>query len=1365
MDETSTPNHPPAARQPLSAVVISYNRADIIGTCLRALSFADELILIDKSSTDETPRIASLLADRVMTVAWSPTVEETREFAVSCARHEWILLLDDDECLSVEAVRFIEDELRAPRADVYALPQRHYILGRHDEAAYYWPEFQPKLFRRGSLILGATVHGGMVRAPQARLYAIPPESGVCMHHLSHKNVAQWIEKTNRYTGNPDRLSAEDFSSDLPSYAHRRIDAFVAATKTDDPGGYPAAVAVLRALYDIIDRLKRWESESGIDGDASFQDVCRRLEAEYDAAFPRRAVAGVVLERAEVASTGQAGLMPGPPTTDARAVQTLQDALRHLRTAAEAAQRRAEAEADRLRAGQIALEEARRAIEEEHRFIVGKLERLRAELTDERRARRDAEHDLREVRSHVERILGSTSWRITRPLRAGVEALRDQKTRGRARMALLARGLGSGDPYAREILRAAVRRRLGLASSAPATALSTASANPTEPLAPYQAATASYAAWSARFDTPLLQHREWLRRTADDIPPAGILCFFREADAALVERTAAALRDQVGLRWTASFLFAEGSDLAAVAKCREHLASDRRFLPAGVLPQEDILVLVQEGALPRSHGPRVLVEALARRPSARLAYGDEDRLDGEGVPHAPWFKPRFSELLLRQGLLLGLMVALRVQGDELWSLIEHASRAGPAEAIILTTRLALEAGEVGCVHVPHVLFHDTTPVRPIPFVPPALPKQLPLVSVIIPTRNRWDLLGPCLKSLRQTDWPADLLEVIVVDNGSDELEVLEELRQHEAAGLIRVERDPRPFNYARLNNTAVRASRGSLLVFLNNDTEAREPSWLRRLAALALRPGAGAVGAKLLYGDGTVQHGGVILGVQGAAGHAHLHLDAHEGGYMGLSNVTREVSAVTGACLAVTRDAFDEAGGFDEDFRVAFNDVVLCLNILRNGRRNVYLGEPIITHHESKTRGYDDTQEKTRIARHETCLAWLRHAPLMRDDPYYSPNLSLEEPYALSLAPRRRSAWRPQPGSRLKVMMLSLTHGRGHGVAVVIDQQVSALAARGHEVVLAGYRSPDDFPYGGRPVLEVHDPQSAATLALDLEVDVIVAHTPPFFNVARWTGTFPPVISYDYGEPPPDLFPDAAARQEINDVKNMDLARSTAVYAISQAVADEALAEPRGVLPLANSHLGRWDANAEAQREVVRAREGWADNRFVVLNVCRFGEGERRYKGVDTFATLRSVLYARDPDLAERTVFVLCGKGTEEDVAIMREAGLEVRANVTDEEMGGLYAAADAYANFSLWEGYNLGIGQALAMGLPVIASDIPAHRAFGVPVCRNAEEAAGLLAKVAAQPRAREAMVSEWRDAMDSFVGVVEAVASEAPGPDWFPAR
>ena len=266
-------------RARLSAFVISYNRAPVIATCLRALAFADEVILVDKSSTDDTVIRAAGLTDHVITVPWSPTVEETRAFALARCTHEWVLFLDDDECLSPEAVRFIDSELAAPRADIYAVPLRHYVLGEHDERAYYWPEHQIRLFRKGTVAFSKTVHGGTTTLSD-RIHTIPAESGVCLHHLSHRNVAEWIEKTNRYTSRPDRVRMESDGDDLAAYAHARIDAWQKAGQSAASSDYPAAVALLRAIYDIVDRLKDWEEKRGTDGTARFAEICADLDAAY-----------------------------------------------------------------------------------------------------------------------------------------------------------------------------------------------------------------------------------------------------------------------------------------------------------------------------------------------------------------------------------------------------------------------------------------------------------------------------------------------------------------------------------------------------------------------------------------------------------------------------------------------------------------------------------------------------------------------------------------------------------------------------------------------------------------------------------------------------------------------------------------------------------------------------------------------------------------------------------------------------------------------------------------------------------------------------------------------------------------------------
>jgi len=259
----------------ISAFVVAYNRARILGTCLRALSFVDEVIVVDKSSTDDTRTVAERYATRVETVPWSPTVEDTREYALSLCTHDWILFLDDDECLTAASGPYFRERVTLGEADVFEVPLRHYILGVHDEAAYYWPEHHVRLFRRGAVAFGRTVHGG-VHVRSDRRLRIEPESGVFIHHLSHPDVSSWVERTNRYTSRSDRARVADDGPDLAAFAHARLDHWLRGATE----GYPAAVALLRATYDIVDRIKTWEEMRGLDGHANFARVCAELDAAY-----------------------------------------------------------------------------------------------------------------------------------------------------------------------------------------------------------------------------------------------------------------------------------------------------------------------------------------------------------------------------------------------------------------------------------------------------------------------------------------------------------------------------------------------------------------------------------------------------------------------------------------------------------------------------------------------------------------------------------------------------------------------------------------------------------------------------------------------------------------------------------------------------------------------------------------------------------------------------------------------------------------------------------------------------------------------------------------------------------------------------
>jgi glycosyltransferase involved in cell wall biosynthesis len=273
----------------ISGFVIAYNRAHLLATCLRSLRFVDELIVIDKSSTDDTPRIARRYADRVITVPWSPTVEETRSFALRQCRHDWIAFLDDDEMLSPDAIAYLHAPRPPDGADAVALPRRHWILGAFDADAYYWPEHQVRFFRNGAIGFGPVVHGG-IEIRTDRLERVPADSPIFIEHLSLADTDQWIERTNRYTSRPSRLSAGSEMADMIEFAHQRIDHWAALSRHSDRSDYQAAVALLRAVYDMVDRVKTWETRHGLDGARAFRMRCEELDRAYDELETRHGIA-------------------------------------------------------------------------------------------------------------------------------------------------------------------------------------------------------------------------------------------------------------------------------------------------------------------------------------------------------------------------------------------------------------------------------------------------------------------------------------------------------------------------------------------------------------------------------------------------------------------------------------------------------------------------------------------------------------------------------------------------------------------------------------------------------------------------------------------------------------------------------------------------------------------------------------------------------------------------------------------------------------------------------------------------------------------------------------------------------------------
>lgn len=240
--------------------------------------------------------------------------------------------------------------------------------------------------------------------------------------------------------------------------------------------------------------------------------------------------------------------------------------------------------------------------------------------------------------------------------------------------------------------------------------------------------------------------------------------------------------------------------------------------------------------------------------------------------------------------------------------------------------------------------------PVEFIEPtATPRGT--VSVVIPFRDRWELLRNCLRSLRRTSYPG--VEVVLVDNGSECPRLRRKLRRWEAEGRYRVVRDPLPFNFSRLCNLGARAASGEWLLFLNNDTEVVSPGWLEAMLAVVGREEVGVTGAALYYPDGTLQHIGLCQDTAGRWIHPHRGMARRDVARHPELSRARRVDAVTGACLLVGRERFWELGGFDESLPVTHNDVDLCLRAQRRGWKVALAPEARLLHYEGMSRGCED----------------------------------------------------------------------------------------------------------------------------------------------------------------------------------------------------------------------------------------------------------------------------------------------------------------------------------------------------------------------------------------------------------------------------
>lgn len=409
-------------------------------------------------------------------------------------------------------------------------------------------------------------------------------------------------------------------------------------------------------------------------------------------------------------------------------------------------------------------------------------------------------------------------------------------------------------------------------------------------------------------------------------------------------------------------------------------------------------------------------AMAAHPEVRLWYSDEVQTTSDGTVKV-FCKPAWDPLYYASSGYVGQCFALRgdLAAAVLSTLLEKQTPdvAPPRSQEWFDLALELMAGNELIGHIPaplHSLGSEHFPAPRPGHQTLASTAAQPLVSIIIPFKDRLDLLRPCLDTLLEgTDYPE--FEIILVDNGSRDEEMLDFLNDPPDAR-IRVLAQNIPFNFSTLVNSGVSVAAGELVVLMNNDITIISPQWLNVMVDWAVRPPVGVVGAKLLYPNGLIQHGGIFLGVGShlengpmPPGAAHAGWPGDSDGYFGLLASPRVMSAVTGAVLAVRKDLYQELGGFDDELAVAMNDVDFCLKVRQKGLACVWAPDSILVHHESASRKMDriSAEKMCRLDAEWAlmCSRWGEES--LKTDPWYSPSLSPESSYELRSPPIKRLA--------------------------------------------------------------------------------------------------------------------------------------------------------------------------------------------------------------------------------------------------------------------------------------------------------------------------------------------------------------------------
>lgn len=786
-------------------------------------------------------------------------------------------------------------------------------------------------------------------------------------------------------------------------------------------------------------------ESGFGVNRLWQELARRYPHHIE--FPHSCGLGVLQVSNGLARKGPQWLCPDAPerTTILRyfaALGALQEArftLEHLRHRSHDL----EGEVDQLKAVIAEQEhklESTGAITEE---LTAKADEMAVRITSLADALENRAADIRALRA-------STSWRVTKPLRIAKTSLTKLhhpvsravgwvRSYGGIRSALhLVQSV-----YQDEGLTALLKRVGSVVGGERARTTSSRGANKRN----------DYEEWVRRYDTLTDEIRGAIRRDIEAFgvrPIISVIMPTYNSNHKWLSAAIASVRHQIYPYWEFCIADDASTDRRVREILQDYAKGDER-IKVVFREKNGHISAASNSALRLASGSWVtfldhddmmheaalywIAKEILSKPEARLIYSDEDKVDSRGGRLNPYWKCDWNKDLFYSHNMVCHLAAYRRDLVTAVGGLREGMEGAQDYDLALRCLERLEPRQIQ--HVPRVLYHWRQHPASTAQSPQAKPyamlageralnehfsrrglsaraeaaeggyrvrykigKPLPLVSLVILTKDRVDLLRQCVSSiLTKTEY--ERYELLIVDNGSTERETFEYLEELGKNTSVRLVKDGAPFNFSALNNRAVALARGDIIGLLNNDTEVISPEWLQEMVSLAVQKDIGAVGARLWYPDDTLQHGGVILGIGGIAGHSHRHARKGDRGFFGRAVLCQSLSAVTAACLVVRKAVYEEVEGLnDRDLAVAFNDVDFCLRVREAGYRNVWTPYANLYHYESASRGPDTHPEKRgRFAREKAYMKRRWRDSLTRD-PAYSPNLTLEfEDFSLAWPPR------------------------------------------------------------------------------------------------------------------------------------------------------------------------------------------------------------------------------------------------------------------------------------------------------------------------------------------------------------------------------